>query len=92
MPKLISVGQYIIFFWSCENDEPIHVHISVKKISPNATKIWLTESGGCIVSNNNSRIPQKELNKLLDIICDKHTDICDEWKDFFSTEEIKFYC
>ena len=92
MPKLFEIGKYIIFFWSRENNEPIHVHVSISKISPNATKIWLTEKGGCILANNKSKIPQTDLNKILDIIIDNHNDICDSWKEFFDTEEIKFYC
>ena len=32
---------------------------------PNATKVWLTKSGDCIVSNNNSRIPESDLNKIV---------------------------
>jgi hypothetical protein len=44
LPKLFRVGQYIIFFWSNENDEPIHVHIAIAKPSPNATKIGLQKA------------------------------------------------
>ena len=32
---------------------------------PNATKVWLTKIGDCIVSNNNSRIPESDLNKIV---------------------------
>ena len=92
MPKLFSIGQYVIYFWSGEVGEPIHVHISIGRISPNATKIWLTEIGGGIVANNKSKIPQTDINKLLEVICDNHDNICDAWKNFFGTNEIKFYC
>ena len=40
--------------------------ISAKEIrGSNATKVWLTKSGDCILSNNNSKIPENELNKIL---------------------------
>jgi hypothetical protein len=81
-----------VFFWSNENDEPVHIHVSVGKVSPNSTKIWLTENGGCIAANNKSKIAQTDLNKIMDVICDKHADICEQWKDFFDTDEIFFYC
>ena len=55
---------YKIYFWSNENCEPIHVHISKGNPSGNSTKIWLTKSGGCIVANNNSNIPDKDLRKI----------------------------
>lgn len=68
MPSLFTVSGYKIFFWSNEIGEPIHVHISKGKPSPNATKIWLTKTGGCIVANNGSNIPSAELHELMDFI------------------------
>ena len=44
------------------------MHISKGKPTPNATKVWLTKSGGCILANNNGRIPERELNRLLEIV------------------------
>jgi len=89
---LFKIGGYVIFFWSNENDEPIHVHIAEGSPSENATKIWLTREGGCISANNNSRISQRELNHLLKIIQTEYEDICAKWKLFFDIDEIKFYC
>ncbi|MCI8392998.1 MAG: DUF4160 domain-containing protein [Clostridia bacterium] len=48
-----------MFFWSNEKLEPIHVHISKGTPSANSTKIWITKSGGRIVANNKSKIPEK---------------------------------
>lgn len=58
MPGLFTVAGYKIYFWSNENGEPI----------PNGTKVWLTKAGGCILANNGSDIPTKELNELLDFV------------------------
>ena len=91
MPKLYRIGQYVVFFWSNENGEPIHVHIGIMDPSPNATKIWITKNGGCIVAHNKSRIPPKDLNHLLRIIQNDFFVICDEWKKFFDVDEIKYY-
>jgi 2,4-dienoyl-CoA reductase-like NADH-dependent reductase (Old Yellow Enzyme family) len=49
-----------VYFWSNENYEPIHVHVSKGKPFQNATKIWLTRDGGCILASNGSNIPSKE--------------------------------
>ena len=57
-----------IYFWSNENNEPIHVHISKGQLTQNSTKVWLTKAGGCVLCNNKSRIPKNDLNKLLSII------------------------
>ena len=92
MPKLYRVGKYAIFFWSNENNEPVHVHIGIVEPEPNATKIWLTKSGGCIVAHNKSRIPDKDLNHLLQVIKDNYLSICAEWQEYFGTEEVDFYC
>lgn len=92
MPSLFRVGGYLVYFWSHENGEPIHVHIIRGKPSGNATKVWLTKSGQCIVANNSSRIPQSDLNELLDVISAQFFLICRRWKEHFCEEEIQFYC
>ena len=92
MPNLFQVGNYRIFFWSNENNEPIHVHIGIGKPAPNSTKIWITSKGGCITANNNSRIPQRELTELLEIISAQYSLICAKWKEHFRVDRINFYC
>ena len=42
MPSIFTIGGYTVFFWSNENNEPIHVHIGRGKPTSNATKIWIT--------------------------------------------------
>lgn len=92
VPNLFRVGGYLVFFWSNENGEPIHVHIIRGKPSPNATKVWLTRSGQCIVANNRSRIPQNDLNELLDVISAQFFLICRKWKEHFCVDDITFFC
>lgn len=92
LPNLFTVSGYKIYFWSNENNEPIHVHISKGKPSPDSTKVWLTKKGGCILANNGSQIPKKELNQLMEFISAQFFLICSAWKKFFVTDEIRFYC
>lgn len=92
MPSLFSVSGYRVYFWSNEHGEPIHVHVAKGAPTPNATKIWLTRKGGCIVASNGSKIPQKELAELCEFISAQFFYICDAWKTFFVTDEISFYC
>lgn len=92
LPSLFQIGSYKVFFWSDENNEPIHIHIATGKPSANATKILITSSGGCIVANNNSRIPSKDLNELLEIISAQFFMICKAWREHFVVDDIKFYC
>jgi len=92
LPSIFSIGGYRIFFWSNENDEPLHVHICKGKPSSSATKVWLTSKGKCILANNNSRIATHELHELLEIVSAQFLLICREWKKHFLTDEISFYC
>lgn len=92
LPSLFTVSGYKVYFWSNENGEPIHVHVSKGKPTPNGTKIWLTKTGGCILASNGNDISKKELSELMEFISAQFFLICAEWKRFFVTEEIKFYC
>jgi hypothetical protein len=92
LPKLFNIGGYTVFFWSNENNEPVHVHISEDKPTPNATKIWLTKNGGSVVAHNKGQISNTILNKALNIVAAQHSKICREWKKRFEVDEIKFYC
>lgn len=56
-----------------------------------STKIWLTKSGGCILANN-SKIPENDLNKLMDIISRHYFLILSKWKEYYKITDIKFYC
>ena len=91
----MKVAGYKIFFWSNEINEAIHVHISRGKLSQNSTKVWITKAGGCILCNNKSRIPNSDLNKLLNIISRHYFLIISKWKEYYhidDIEDIKFYC
>jgi len=92
LPRLFKVGEYIIFFWSNDNSEPIHIHISAGNPHENATKIWLTKNGGFVVEHNKSNIPKHKLNQLLDLLSTEYFFIYSEWKKHFRTDDIKFYC
>ena len=83
---------YRIYFWSNENYEPIHVHISKGKPIQNSTKVWLTKSGGCVLANNKSKIASKDLGELLETIVNNYFYIIAEWKKHFPDQGIKFYC
>ena len=39
LPKLFMVSGYSVYFWSDENNEPIHVHVAKGKPIPNATNV-----------------------------------------------------
>jgi len=90
MPRLFLFQDLAIFFWTAENGEPVHVHVARGKPSPNATKIWLTRNGGCILANNGSKLNKKELANVMDFVMLNHGQICDRWRDYFHGE-ISYY-
>lgn len=81
-----------MFFWSNENNEPLHVHVTKGHPSPIAAKIWLTKDGGCILASNPEKIAQKDILALMEVIEAQFFMICLAWKKHFKTEEIKYYC
>ena len=82
MPSLFRLFGYVLFFWSNEG----------AKGGPtaSATKIWITEAGGCIVANNNSKIPARTLSAIVDVLESRSSYIVAQWNDVFG--ESKFYC
>ena len=92
MPSLFRVGGYLVYFGSNENGEPIHVHIIKGTPAPNATKVWLTKTGRCIVAGNGGKIPQDDLKELLDVVSAQFFMICEKWKEHFCVDDIQFFC
>ncbi|MDD3185257.1 MAG: DUF4160 domain-containing protein [Anaerostipes sp.] len=80
MPQIFKIGSYWIYFWSNENDplEPIHVHVAKGKPTSNATKIWITKAGKCLLCNNDSKIPSKTLRNIMRIIEARNNEVVDK--------------
>ena len=87
MPQIFKIGSYLVYFWSNENDplEPIHVHVSEGYPTENATKIWITQKGRCLLCHNNSHIPNHKLKNIMDIIEARHTEVEKKWVKYFKT-------
>ena len=91
MPTILTLGRYVLFFWMNEPNEPVHIHVAVRRPTEHATKFWLTEDGGCILASNGSNLPNRELRKLANFIALNHGRICDAWKNVFKTDMLRFY-
>lgn len=92
MPQIFRIGSYIVYFWANENEplEPVHVHVVKGMPTSNATKIWITKAGKCLLCNNDSRIPPKILRNIMDIIEARSNDVLNKWYGFFG--KIRYYC
>ena len=92
MPQIFKIGSYIVYFWSNEGEplEPVHVHIVEGTPSGNATKVWITKARKSLLCNNNSKIPERTLRDIMDVIEARAIDITTKWYDFYG--EIRYYC
>ena len=92
MPQIFKIGSYWVYFWTNENKplEPIHVHVSEGRPVENASKIWITQQGKCLLCNNNSHIPKHILRNIMRIIEARSHEVIEKWISYFG--EIEYYC
>ena len=92
MPQVFKVGAYWIYFWANEGKplEPIHVHIAEGRPHQNATKVWITQSGKCLLANNRSQIPERILNHLLRFLEANSEEVVERWYQQF--HKITYFC
>ncbi|MEE8826737.1 MAG: DUF4160 domain-containing protein [Eubacterium sp.] len=92
MPQVFKIGSYWVYFWVNENIplEPVHVHISPGKPTANATKVWITKSGKCLLANNNSKIPTIALRNMMRIIEARSREVTEKWYQYF--HQLTYFC
>lgn len=92
MPQIFKIGSYLIYFWSNESKplEPIHVHISEGVPSENATKVWITQKGRCLLCHNRSNIPNRKLKIIMSVLEARNQEIIEKWISYFG--QIEYYC
>jgi hypothetical protein len=73
---------YCIYFWSNENNEPIHVHISKGNQMENATKFWITRNDIELV-HNKSQISANDLRKIKKYLWANRDSIIARWYQHF---------
>ena len=83
MPQVFVILGYIVYFWSNENDEPIHVHVCKGSPQKDAIKVWITEDGP-VLEHNKSKIPKKDLKRILAWIAMNDELIIKKWQFHFS--------
>lgn len=83
MPRaILDFGGYVFFFWSNETGEPIHIHVSRGRQTPDATKFWI-KPDGVELAHNKGKIAEHELNKLRRYISANRAEIVDAWYRHF---------
>ena len=85
MPKaLIDFLGYSFYFWSNENNEPVHIHVCKGKPSENSSKFWI-KSDEVIMEHNNAGIKAKDLKKIMKYLDLNKRDIVFEWYRHFGS-------
>lgn len=92
MPQIFKVGSYWVYFWANENEplEPVHVHIAQGAPTANATNVWITRAGKCYLCHNRSKIPERTLRNIMEIIEARSSEVIQKWIGFFGSAD--FYC
>lgn len=83
MPLVWTVFGFNIYFWSNENGEPIHFHISKGIRGEHNTKFWLYSDGTIHLCHNNSRYKKQEIKKIVDL---------QNYPEFISRLTYEWYC
>ena len=89
MPQFIRAAGYKIYFWSNENDEPIHFHATKGDPDKNDTKIWLLENGSFKLAHNKGRIPEKDLSRIFSTMQVYFLEYVEFWKTYMGS--VKYY-
>lgn len=90
MPVFLRINGYKIYFWSNENNEPIHFHITIGDPSENDTKIWIKKDGGLQIAHNKGRVSERDLFRIITTMSSYVSEYEKLWNQFFGS--IKYYC
>ena len=90
MPIYIRTLGYKVYFWSNENNEPIHFHITKGKPSENDTKVWVLSNGSFKIAHNKGQISSKDLSRIFSAMQSYYFDFLNFWKTYHNSD-IKFY-
>lgn len=83
MPQISKLFGYLIFFCSNENNESIHVHVCKGTPHEDATKIWIGDEPR--LEHNKSRIPDKDLNRILKWLAANKNFVERKWTEHFKS-------
>ena len=78
MPTIFVFLGLRFFFYSNENQEPMHVHV---KSGNGEAKFWLNPEIKC---ESNYGFNEKEIRKIKEIILERKKEISDKWVEYFN--------
>jgi hypothetical protein len=78
MPAIFTVNGFRFFFWSNENDEPMHVHVEKGDAEG---KVWLVPTIKIAYMHG---FTSKDQKKIIEIITKRLSTIKQKWNEHFS--------
>ena len=82
MPNIYYNGCRI-YFWSNENDEPIHVHVTEGEVSKNSVKIFIRSNNTLDIDYCGYSIRKSTIDKAVDFINSNIMLIKTRWCEHF---------
>ena len=89
MPQVFKIAGYTVYFWINEND-PLEPNRFMCILPKGFLLPMLPKNGKCLLCNNNSKIPNKQLRVFMQIIEARSKSVLDLWYSTF--KQISFYC
>ena len=78
MPTLLFLNGFLFFFYSNENEEPIHVHVTKGEA---IGKLWLEPNIDIVYLRG---FTSKEENQILKIVNDRAESFKNKWNEYFT--------
>lgn len=79
MPTVLLILGWRFYFFSNENNEPIHIHVSKAEMEG---KFWLDESTFEITESFSYNMSPKDKREIRKIIFEHFDYIIEQWKQF----------
>lgn len=70
---------FTVYFWSREDGEPIHLHVSEGVPSPHAAKFRVLEDAGVKAAGNLGGLSPKDVSRIQKAIMANHSLIVRQW-------------
>ena len=76
MPTILRVGPYRFFFYSNENNEPVHIHVQRERA---LAKFWLDP----VALASSTGFAAQELTKMARLVQENTAKFSEAWNEYF---------
>lgn len=80
MPVYLKSGEFRIYFWSNERNEPVHFHVSTGIPSSGDTKVWVLSDGTFEVARRSRNLKDSDFKRVIALMSGCVDDYTEFWK------------